>query len=97
MRCRICHCDEFTPCIVDGVPCCWVTPDLCSACLSALPAGEQENAIEIGQFLYLASMGRQLAEELPAYTPAQQAHAARLYRQVTSGGKPPLYREATVS
>jgi hypothetical protein len=85
MKCLICGCGDWTPCIDrDGVPCCWVTPDLCSACLRKLPEGKQQVAVEIGEFLYLASMGRQLAEELPEYTPAQDAHAARLYREAVS-------------
>lgn len=30
--CRVCGRTEFDACIVDGVPCHWVGPDLCSAC-----------------------------------------------------------------
>lgn len=30
--CRECGCTEVTACRVAEVPCCWVEPDLCSAC-----------------------------------------------------------------
>ncbi len=30
--CRQCGCTEVTACRVNEVPCCWVEPDLCSAC-----------------------------------------------------------------
>jgi hypothetical protein len=79
VKCRICGCGDFTPCIVDGVPCCWVTPDLCSACLSKLPEGEQQVSVRLGEFLYLASMAHQLAEELPDYNFVERLEAARLY------------------
>lgn len=33
-ECRICGCSEDEPCLgADGLPCHWVTPTLCSACL----------------------------------------------------------------
>lgn len=31
-RCRVCGCTDTAACLVDGVPCSWVEPDLCSAC-----------------------------------------------------------------
>ena len=30
--CRVCGCTDAKACVVDGVPCHWVEPDLCSAC-----------------------------------------------------------------
>lgn len=32
--CRVCGCTDARACVVDGVPCHWSGPDLCSACLS---------------------------------------------------------------
>lgn len=32
MTCRGCGCTDLEACLVDGVPCSWVEPDLCSAC-----------------------------------------------------------------
>lgn len=33
-QCRVCGCTDDTPCIVDGEPCAWVLPDLCSGCVA---------------------------------------------------------------
>ncbi len=34
VECRVCGCTEFDACITEGmVPCHWVEPDLCSACV----------------------------------------------------------------
>ena len=30
--CRICHCTERAPCMVHGIPCIWLSADLCSRC-----------------------------------------------------------------
>ena len=31
-KCRVCGCTDLNACLVKGVPCHWVGPDLCSAC-----------------------------------------------------------------
>ena len=33
-RCKICGCSALNPCLVDGMPCSWSTPDTCTACVS---------------------------------------------------------------
>jgi len=35
-KCRVCGCTDARACICEGLPCCWVEEDLCSAC--ATPA-----------------------------------------------------------
>lgn len=32
MMCRECNCTDDNACVVGGVPCHWVEPNLCSAC-----------------------------------------------------------------
>lgn len=32
--CRICGCTDDNACVVDGIACHWIEPDLCSACVS---------------------------------------------------------------
>ncbi len=36
--CRVCGCTEDNACVVDGKPCWWAEPDLCSACAGMQPA-----------------------------------------------------------
>jgi hypothetical protein len=31
--CRVCGCTEDDACLVDGEPCSWVEPGLCSGCI----------------------------------------------------------------
>jgi hypothetical protein len=31
--CRVCGCSDDDACVVDGEPCGWVEPDLCSGCI----------------------------------------------------------------
>jgi hypothetical protein len=31
-RCRVCGCTDDNACLTAAGPCCWVAPDLCSAC-----------------------------------------------------------------
>lgn len=33
--CRHCGCTDFQACVTDGIPCHWVEPGLCSACVEA--------------------------------------------------------------
>ena len=40
--CRACGCTEDNACVVDGQPCWWVEPDLCSACAGMQPASEPQ-------------------------------------------------------
>lgn len=39
--CRVCACSWCDPCIDQGLPCNWVTSDLCSACISKDEAASQ--------------------------------------------------------
>ncbi len=40
--CRACGCTEDNACVVDGQPCWWAEPDLCSACAGMRPVRETE-------------------------------------------------------
>ena len=43
-RCRVCGCTEARACEVLGIPCCWVTEDLCSACATIEQLVNSEDA-----------------------------------------------------
>lgn len=77
MICRRCGCSELNPCITRfGETCAWAIPGvLCSFCVTA-----QE--FEIVELLHVHFAGRELAAQIPTYSPAQQAEAARLYQEV---------------
>jgi hypothetical protein len=37
--CRVCGCTDTTACVVDGVPCHWARPEICSACWPYVDCG----------------------------------------------------------
>ncbi len=37
--CRVCGCTDTAACVVDGVPCHWERPEICSACAPYLEGG----------------------------------------------------------
>lgn len=43
-RCRVCGCTDDRACVVQGVPCCWVSEDLCSACATVQELLASEDA-----------------------------------------------------
>lgn len=50
MKCHVCGCTETTPCIdAAGVPCAWVTAELCSACFPQASCGiDAEAELDVG-------------------------------------------------
>jgi len=32
LSCRVCGCNDYNACVVEGVPCHWVEAELCSVC-----------------------------------------------------------------
>lgn len=76
MICQRCGCSELNPCINPfGETCGWILPGLCSFCLT-----EQE--IELVRLIALQETAIQFVAQLPNYSPAQHAEAARLYQEV---------------
>lgn len=43
-RCKRCGCTDDHACVVAGVPCCWIGPDLCSACATTAELLADEEA-----------------------------------------------------
>jgi hypothetical protein len=71
MKCRICGCSQFDPCINRyGETCCWALSDVCSFCLPPTPETE---------YILAYQLAHSLAQELPVYDSAQQAVALDLY------------------
>lgn len=43
-RCSRCGCTDDRACVVAGVPCCWIGPELCSACATTAELLESEES-----------------------------------------------------
>lgn len=80
-RCRGCGCTEYSPCVVDGAPCRWVGPDLCSACRDAgeaLPAAESDIlGGGLGQMMIEAAWHRYAGWALATESPLLQSPECR--------------------
>jgi hypothetical protein len=69
-RCPICHCSENDPCLVHGVPCCWVTHVdgvMCSSCAPVeYTAAEESGRCWLEVVIYHAR-----SDNHPRFTPCQ--------------------------
>lgn len=57
-QCLVCGCTDDAPCVISGVPCCWVGAELCSACASVEQMKDDEQACQWLGAIALASLRR---------------------------------------
>ena len=57
-KCRFCGCTDKKACVVDGIPCHWVFPDICSACMKpGLKIKTVNSRVLLGRWLEIGTEG----------------------------------------